>query len=271
MKYRTPVILLTDGYLANGAEPWLLPDVDALPDISRAVRDRAEPRPTASSGRTSATPRRWPARGRSPARPASMHRIGGIEKEDGTGNISYDPENHEHMVAICGPRRSPASPTTSRSATRRPTTAPRCSWSAGAARGVRSTAGVRPGARPGPQGRATRTSMHLNPFPRDLGEVLRRYPKVLVPEMNLGQLSRLIRAEYLVDAQSFTKMQGVPFRAGEMEHEILEMLDNDRRRWRLTASYPQGLPVRPGGPLVPRVRRLRDPRRDPVPAARARA
>ena len=99
LKYRTPVILLTDGYLANGAEPWLLPDVDALPDISVPFADRAQPR-RRRSGPTSATPRPSPARGRSRARPGLMHRIGGIEKQDGTGNVNYDPANHELMTHI---------------------------------------------------------------------------------------------------------------------------------------------------------------------------
>ena len=114
LKYRTPVILLTDGYLANGAEPWLLPDVDALPDIS--VPFATEPNhgdefwPYLRDPETLARP--WAI----PGTPGLMHRIGGIEKEDGTGNVNYDPENHERWCA-CGPRRSPASPTTSRRST----------------------------------------------------------------------------------------------------------------------------------------------------------
>ena len=103
LTYRTPVILLSDGYLANGSEPWLLPDVDALPrSRSPSPPSPTTPTPTASpsSGPTSATPRPWPDRWPCPARPGLMHRIGGIEKEDGTGNISYDPANHGHMVDL---------------------------------------------------------------------------------------------------------------------------------------------------------------------------
>jgi 2-oxoglutarate ferredoxin oxidoreductase subunit alpha len=154
-----------------------------------------------------------------------MHRIGGIEKQDGSGNISYDPDNHGHMVDV------------------------RAAKVAGIARdippmelrgdvddadilviGWGSTWGAISGAvdRCRTKGRKVVQAhlVHLNPFPSDLGEVLHRYPKVLVPEMNLGQLSRLLRAEYLVDARSVNKVKGTPFTAGELERSILELLDD---------------------------------------------
>ena len=225
LKYRTPVILLSDGYLANGAEPWLLPDVDALPDIS--VPFATELNHTNDDGSKQFWPylrdeetlaRPWAI----PGTPDLMHRIGGIEKQDGTGNVNYDPENHEHMVRL------------------------RAAKVAGIARdipglevddpsdnasvlvvGWGSTYGtIQQAAR---QARdsgvevATTHLVHLNPFPSNLGDVLRRYDRVLVPEMNLGQLVRLIRAEFVVDAASLTKIQGVPFRAAEIEQAIREM------------------------------------------------
>ncbi len=156
-----------------------------------------------------------------------MHRIGGIEKEDGTGNISYDPANHEHMVHL------------------------RAEKIAGIARdipptvvtgdvddaellvlGWGSTWGAIDGAmnQGTPPGRriAHAHLVHLNPFPADLGDVLRRYPKVLVPELNLGQLSKMVRADFLVDARTVSKVQGVPFTASELERAIFETLEGDR-------------------------------------------
>ena len=229
LKYRTPVILLSDGYLANGAEPWLLPDVD---DAARHLRrrsppSRTTPTPTAtrSSGPTSAIPRRWPGRGPCPARPASMHRIGGIEKEDGSGNISYDPDEPRAHGRTCGPPRSPASPTTSRRVEvdgrrrRRRDPGPRLGLDLG-----RHQRRRRPGAAPAAAGSPRPTSMHLNPFPSNLGEVLRRYPKVLVPEMNLGQLSQAAAGRVPGRRPVGDQGQGVPFTAGELERAILEEL-----------------------------------------------
>ncbi len=228
LTYRTPVILLSDGYLANGSEPWLLPDVDALEPIP--VTFATEPNHVGADGE----PEFWPylrdpetlARPLAlPGTPGLMHRIGGIEKEDGSGNISYDPANHGRMVDL------------------------RAAKIAGIARdlpplevvgdaddaellivGWGSTWGAISGAVDRVRSRGRKVAqihlMHLNPFPPNLGEVLRRYPKVLVPEMNLGQLSRLLRAEFLVDARSVSKVKGVPFTAGELETEILEALDD---------------------------------------------
>ena len=227
LKYRTPVLLLSDGYLANGSEPWRLPEVDDLPDIS--VSFATEPNHTDAEGNPEFWPylrdpltgaRPWAV----PGTPGLEHRIGGIEKEDGTGNISYDPANHEHMVHV------------------------RANKVAGIANdipalevfgdvddaellviGWGSTWGAIDGAVNRCRKRGRRVAhahlVHLNPFPANLGEVLRRYPRVVVPELNLGQLSRLVRAEYLVDARSVTKVQGVPFTAGELEAAFLKEMD----------------------------------------------
>ena len=220
LKYRTPVIILTDGYVANGAEPWLLPDLDALPDISVPFADGPNHDgdfwPYLRDPETLARP--WAI----PGTPGLMHRIGGIEKQDGTGDVNYDPDNHDFMVRI------------------------RAAKVAGIANdipgvdvdteggadllvlGWGSTWGSITEAVRRVRGRGGKVDhahlVHLNPFPADLGEVLGRYSSVLVPEMNLGQLSRLIRAEFLVDAVSLNQVRGVPFTAAEIDAKITEML-----------------------------------------------
>jgi 2-oxoglutarate ferredoxin oxidoreductase subunit alpha len=225
IKYRTPVILLSDGYLANGTEPWRLPDVASLPDISTTFA--TAPNHVGPDGEEVFWPylrdpdtlaRAWAL----PGTPELMHRIGGLEKEDGSGNVSYDSDNHERMVHL------------------------RAAKIAGIADdipdvevdgeddaellviGWGSTWGAIDGAVNRVRARGRRVAKahltHLNPFPRNLGAVLAAFPRVLVPEMNLGQLSRLLRAEFLVDAKSVTKVRGVPFTAGELEQSILDTL-----------------------------------------------
>ena len=226
LKYRTPVILLTDGYIANGAEPWLLPDVDALADIS--VPFATETNHTTADG----APEFWPflrdpetlARPWAiPGTPGLMHRIGGIEKQDGTGNINYDPDNHELMTKLRAEKVARIANDIDPVEVDDPH-----DGSAGGllVLGWGSTWGVaKQGVRQAREDGinvAHAHLVHLNPFPANLGEVLARYDRVLVPEMNLGQLSRLVRAEYLVDARSLTKVQGIPFRAAEIEAAIRE-------------------------------------------------
>jgi len=225
LKYRTPVILLTDGYLANGAEPWLLPDVAALPDIS--VPFTSEPNHVGPDGESTFWPylrdpdtlaRPWAV----PGTPGLMHRIGGIEKQDGTGNISYQPENHEHMVRL----RQAKVDGIARDIPRvevdsdGPADVLVLGWGSTWAA---ITAGVRR-VRAGGAAVDAAHLVHLHPFPEDLGDVLARYRRVLVPEMNLGQLSRLVRAEFMVDAESYTQVNGLPFRAADMEARILEVI-----------------------------------------------
>jgi 2-oxoglutarate ferredoxin oxidoreductase subunit alpha len=220
LKYRTPVLLLTDGYLANGAEPWKIPDLDTLPDIG--VSFTTEPNhpdgfmPYLRDPETLARP--WVI----PGTPVLMHRIGGLEKADGTGAVSYDPANHERMCRL------------------------RAAKVAGIARdipevtvdaddgagmlvlGWGSTYGAIGAAVRRVRARGERIAWahlrHLNPFPANLGDVLRRYPKVLVPELNLGQLTRLVRAEYFVDAQPVSMVRGLPFVAADLEQIFLEEL-----------------------------------------------
>ncbi len=221
IKYRTPVMLLTDGYLANGAEPWRLPNYDDLDDIS--VEFTTKPNhgdafwPYLRDPETLARP--WAI----PGTPGLMHRLGGLEKQDGSGNVSYEPENHERMIHLRDEKvRAIAKdiPLTDHDGDPDADVIV-LSW--GSTWGVAESAVTRIRARGKHIGRAH--LRHLNPFPSDLGDVLRQYRRVVVPEMNLGQLSRLVRAEFLVDARSVTKVQGLPFGAAELEQKILEMMD----------------------------------------------
>ncbi|HEY9557735.1 MAG TPA: 2-oxoacid:acceptor oxidoreductase subunit alpha [Acidimicrobiales bacterium] len=226
LKYRTPVILLSDGYLANGTEPWRLPDVADLPDISTTFATK--PNHVDDKGTEAFWPylrdpdtlaRAWAL----PGTPGLMHRIGGLEKQDGSGNVSYDSDNHERMTRLRAQKIAGIAddiPPVEVMGDVDEAELLVLGW--GSTWGAIDGAAARARAR----GRriATAHLTHLNPFPPNLGAVLARYPRVLVPEMNLGQLSRLVRAEYLVDARSVTKVRGVPFTAGELEAAILDML-----------------------------------------------
>ena len=220
VKYCTPVILLTDGYLANGAEPWLLPDLTALPDISvpfaTELNHGDEFWPYLRDPETLARP--WAI----PGTPGLMHRIGGIEKEDGTGNISYQPENHDKMTRLRAAKIAGIAADIPLTELDDEPGAEVLVVGWGSTWGAIKAAVRRVRARGLPTAHAHLT--HLNPLPADLGDILARYRHVLVPELNLGQLSRMLRAEYLVDAQSITKVAGVPFRAADLEAKILEAI-----------------------------------------------
>ncbi|HEY9482212.1 MAG TPA: 2-oxoacid:acceptor oxidoreductase subunit alpha [Micromonosporaceae bacterium] len=228
LKYRTPVVLLSDGYLANGSEPWRLPEVSELPDIS--TKFTTEPNgddgvflPFKRDPETLARP--WAV----PGTPGLEHRIGGIEKSDGTGNISYDPSNHDLMVRlrqgkidgidvpdleVDDPGAGPDGPgarvlVLGWGSTFGPISA--------AVRRVR-TAG----------GRVAQAHLrHLNPLPANTGDVLRAYDKVLLPEINLGQLALLLRARFLVDVISYNRVRGLPFKAEELAGVIQDVIDSE--------------------------------------------
>ncbi|WUB05974.1 2-oxoacid:acceptor oxidoreductase subunit alpha [Streptomyces longwoodensis] len=223
LTYRTPVFLLSDGYLANGSEPWRIPELDELPDLR--VQFAQGPNHTLDDGTEVFWPylrdpqtlaRPWAV----PGTPGLEHRIGGIEKQDGTGNISYDPANHDFMVrtrqakidGIDVPDVEVDDPHGARTlvlgwgSTYGPITA--------AVRRLR-TAG---------ESIAQAHLRHLNPFPHNLGSVLARYERVVVPEMNLGQLAGLLRAKYLVEARSHTQVNGMPFKAEQLAQALKEAL-----------------------------------------------
>ena len=229
LKYRTPVFLLSDAYLANGSEPWLLPDLSELPDIS--VPFATEPNFVVSdpSGKESGEfmpylrdpstlARPWAV----PGTPGLQHRIGGLEKADVTGNVSYDPDNHDLMVRLREQKVAGIASDIPELEVDDPDGAQLLVLSWGGTYGP-VAAGVRRIRRAG--GEVAHAHLHhLNPFPRNTGDLLKSYERVLVPEINLGQLLQLVRAEFLVDAVGYNQVRGLPLRAGEMADAIKAML-----------------------------------------------
>ncbi|MSW63457.1 MAG: 2-oxoacid:acceptor oxidoreductase subunit alpha [Actinobacteria bacterium] len=224
LTYRTPVFLLSDGYLANGAEPWSVPAADTLPDLR--VEFATEPNgengeflPYLRDPETLARP--WAV----PGTKGLQHRIGGLEKADGTGNISYDGANHDFMT------RTRQAKVDGIAASLPPTEVDDPDGDA-------TVAVIGWGSTYGPIGAACRRIRrsgrsvaqvhlrHLNPLPADLGDILRSYDRVVCPEMNLGQLSLLLRAKYLVDVQSHTQVTGLPFRAAELAAVLQDVIDS---------------------------------------------
>jgi len=214
-----PVVLLSDGYIANGSEPWKLPRVEDLPDLRTEFRtDPVGFHPYERDPETLSRP--WAI----PGTPGLEHRIGGLEKEDVTGNVSYDPMNHERMIHLRAEK-------VARIANDIPELEVFGDPQGGEllVLGWGSTAGAITGAvnvsrRDGlPVSRAH--LRYLNPFPKNLGEVLARFNKVLIPEMNLGQLSLLVRGRFLKDAISLTKVQGQPFTRQQIQEKIRQILE----------------------------------------------
>jgi 2-oxoglutarate/2-oxoacid ferredoxin oxidoreductase subunit alpha len=221
VKYRTPVFLLSDAYLANGSEPWLIPDVSTLPAIDAGFatgpNDGERFLPYRRDAETLARP--WAI----PGTPGLEHRIGGLEKEDETGNVSYDPENHDRMVRLRAAKVAGIAADIPELAVDDPDGADTLVLGWGSTYGAIGAAARRVRA----TGRKVATAhlSHLNPFPRNTGEVVRAYEKVLVPEMNLGQLRMLVRSEFLVDVAGYNKVRGRPFRAAELADAITALVD----------------------------------------------
>ncbi|MAT61428.1 MAG: 2-oxoglutarate ferredoxin oxidoreductase subunit alpha [Micrococcales bacterium] len=233
-QYRTPVLLLSDGYLANGAEPWRIPDVESLPDLT--VSFTTEPNDTDAKGEPVFHPflrdpetlaRPWAI----PGTPGLEHRIGGIEKADVTGAISYDPDNHDYMVRTRQAKVDGIAHTIEPLSVDDPS-------------GEADVLVLGWGSTYGPIAAACRKIRdsglqvaqahlrHLNPFPANTGEVLRQYRRVIIPEMNLGQLALLIRGKYLIDARAFNQVRGLPFRSEELVEVIRsEMLGESTTRF----------------------------------------
>ena len=229
LKYRTPVMLLSDGYLANGAEPWRFPDVDDLPDISMPFAselNHTEPDGTKSYWPYLRDPETLARPWAVPGTPGLMHRVGGLEKQDGSGNVNYDVDNHERMVHVRADKIAGIATDIPEVVLDDPTGDAELlvlgwgsTWGAikAAVRNFRDGGGTV----------ARAHLVHLNPFPANLAAVLARYPRVLIPEMNLGQLARMVRAEFLVDAESLSKVRGIPFQKAEIEAKIREMTNRD--------------------------------------------
>jgi 2-oxoglutarate ferredoxin oxidoreductase subunit alpha len=217
LTFRTPVYLLSDAYLANGAEPWLIPDVEALPKIEvEFAQANGEFLPYARDPETLARP--WAI----PGTPGLEHRIGGLEKADRTGNISYDPDNHDLMTRLRSAKVAAVAKVIDDQPVDHQEGADLLVLSWGGTYGP-VHAGVRRVRRGG--GKVAHAHLRwLNPFPRNLGDVLRSYDRVLIPEMNLGQLLRMVRSDFLVDAHGYNRVRGQPFRASEIEEAIEVML-----------------------------------------------
>jgi 2-oxoglutarate ferredoxin oxidoreductase subunit alpha len=217
LKYMVPVIVLSDGYLANGAEPWKIPTLDELPDFPVKYRTEREGfMPYLRNPDTLARP--WAV----PGTPGLEHRIGGLEKQDGTGNVNYEPLNHERMVRLRAAKVAAVVQDV-------PDVVPAgdpdgdlllVGWG--------STYGSITAALRAQRDKGRRVGhvhlRHLNPLPKNLGEVLKRYRRVVVPEMNMGQLLWVLRAKYLVDAEGFNKIQGKPFKQSEIEAKIEDVI-----------------------------------------------
>jgi 2-oxoglutarate/2-oxoacid ferredoxin oxidoreductase subunit alpha len=228
LTYRTPVMLLSDGYLANGSEPWQLPDVEALPVLDPAFA--TEPNHETEAGAREFWPyqrdpetlaRPWAI----PGTPGLEHRIGGLEKADGHGNISYDPTNHDLMVRTRQAKVDRIADTIPMLEVDDPD-------------GKARVLALGWGSTYGPIGAACRRLRnqglhiaqahlrHLNPFPRNLEAVLRSYDRVVVPEMNLGQLALLLRGRFLVDVMPYNQVRGLPFKAAELEEVLATAIDS---------------------------------------------
>jgi len=223
--YRTPVFLLSDGYLANGSEPWCLPEVDSLPVIDPDFATKPNHQAEDGSEEFWAYQRDPQTLARPWAIPGTAgleHRIGGLEKADGSGNISYDPENHDHMVRLRQAKVDAIADTIPDIEVDDPGGDARIlmlGWGStygpiGAACQIVRRSRVKV---------AQAHLRHLNPFPRNLGEVLASYERVVVPEMNLGQLNMLLRSKFLIDTYGYNQVRGLPFKSSELVDVIREI------------------------------------------------
>jgi 2-oxoglutarate/2-oxoacid ferredoxin oxidoreductase subunit alpha len=221
VKYMVPVMVLSDGFLANGSEPWLIPDPATLPAIDVHFRTEAEGFfPYLRDPATLARP--WVR----PGTPGLEHRIGGIEKQDVTGNISYDPENHDHMVRTRAEKVRRVGQEIPPTSINGPATGDLLVVGWGGTYGSITAAVER--AQAAGQSVASIHLRHLNPLPPDLGHILREYRKVLVPEINSGQLVRVLRAEYLVDAVGFNRVRGLPLASEDILDAINQLTGSQK-------------------------------------------
>ncbi|MCU0867218.1 MAG: 2-oxoacid:acceptor oxidoreductase subunit alpha [Planctomycetes bacterium] len=219
-KYMLPVVVLSDGYIANGSEPWLLPDPDKLPPIPVAFAPEGKPGekflPYARNPETLARP--WAK----PGTKGLVHRIGGLEKQDGSGNICYDADNHQHMIDTRAQKVANIANDLPPLATFGPRTGDVLVLGWGSPRGAITAATQRLQQ----QGHQISCAFlrHLNPLPNDLGALMKGFKKVVLPELNKGQLAMMLRAKYLVDVQSFSQVNGQPFKSHDLESFLQKML-----------------------------------------------
>lgn len=221
VRFMTPVMVLSDGYIANGSEPWLIPDVNNLPKIK--IVHPEGPMPAGEKfmpyKRDELLARPWAL----PGTKGLMHRVGGLEKQDGTGNVNYEPENHEHMIHTRAQKTENVALEIPLQEVEGPETGDLLVLSWGGTYGACKTA-VEECLEQGYKV-AHAHLRWLNPFPRNLGDILKSYKKVLVPELNMGQLKHFIRAKYLIDAAGLNKIQGRPFAVQELVTAIKKQID----------------------------------------------
>jgi 2-oxoglutarate ferredoxin oxidoreductase subunit alpha len=222
LTHMAPVILLSDGYIANGSEPWKIPAADSLPEIpvkfaTERQDDEAPFLPYARDPKTLARP--WAK----PGTPGLMHRIGGLEKADGTGHISYDPQNHEHMVRMRAEKIERMADSIPEQDTLGPDSGDLLVLSWGGTRGA-VTGAVQRLQKAGHKVSAA-SIRYLNPLPKNLGDLMRRFRRVCCVEINTGQLAMVLRARFLIDIQPVTKVQGQPFGAQELLDRLQAQLD----------------------------------------------
>ncbi len=228
VKYRTPVIMLSDGYLANGSEPWRIPDLDAIPPIVPGYAtepNHADHEGTAKFNPFLRDPETLARAVAIPGTPGLEHRLGGLEKSARTAAISYDPANHEEMVRTRQAKIDGVVADIPDLEVHDPSGRARLlvlGWGSTYGPIVAASRRVRLGGRDV----ATAHLRHLNPMPANLGEVLARYEKVLVPEMNLGQLSMLLQARYLIGVNRYTKVRGLPISLSELEQDLNKEIDS---------------------------------------------
>jgi 2-oxoglutarate ferredoxin oxidoreductase subunit alpha len=223
IKYMTPVILLSDGYLANGAEPWRIPDFDSLPDFDAGFATEpngpnGEFLPYKRNEETLARP--WAI----PGTPGLEHRVGGLEKEALTGNVSYDPDNHEFMTEQRAAKIAGIANDIPEVEVEGPDDAKLVVVSWGSTFGA-----VRAGVNNATTAGYPTAHIHLrylNPLPRNLGELLHGYEQIMVPELNRGQLASVLRSTYLVPTATLSKVQGAPFTAHEITKKIIDLSED---------------------------------------------
>ncbi len=232
-QFMVPVVILSDGYIANGAEPWLIPEMSKLEPIKISHPTAAT---NGSAGkfmpyaRNDKLARPWAL----PGTPGLMHRVGGLEKQDGTGNVSYDAENHQKMIHLRAQKVTNIAKVIPPQTVFGPRTGELLVLSWGGTYGACHTAvdeAIQSGCSV-----AHCHLRHMNPFPSNLGEIIANYEKVLIPELNLGQLRSLIRAKYLVDAIGYNKVKGKPFAVSELVEQI-QSLTSSRSGARKTAAF----------------------------------
>jgi 2-oxoglutarate ferredoxin oxidoreductase subunit alpha len=219
VRFMTPVMLLSDGYIANGSEPWMIPDASKLPRIDVQHPEGLENgEPFLPYKRNERLARPWAV----PGTPGLEHRVGGLEKEDVTGNVSYDPDNHEHMIKTRARKVELIAQDVPPQAVTGPQSGDLLVLSWGGTYGACTTAAER--CRRKGLSVAHAHLRYLNPFPANLGELLKSYDKVLIPELNMGQLRSIIRERYLIDAAGLNKIQGKPFAVAELVEKIESLL-----------------------------------------------